>query len=239
MIEQATVHLLHADRDTNLPVSIYLVHLSRTPQRGAPLPDPGGYGLVSAARVMPGTGKLVAVLAQGAPVVGGRAPLPEPDREGIPLELVGVVEGGSRVGVEAALYVRAGLLPQGALVADDLHAGAHPAVILHEAGPLYQEEATLHPLVGHPPPHVPRELPGADQPVQFPEGGAGLARLLPVTPGLGGVGVLHGGPSFLTVCLPATCLPTFLRRLPRPPRSAPEVAEHGLSPLPPSPGDQQ
>jgi hypothetical protein len=29
MIEQATVHLPHADRDTNLPVSIYLVHLSR------------------------------------------------------------------------------------------------------------------------------------------------------------------------------------------------------------------
>jgi hypothetical protein len=28
MIEQATVHLPHADRDTNPPVSIYLVHLS-------------------------------------------------------------------------------------------------------------------------------------------------------------------------------------------------------------------
>lgn len=28
MIEQATIHLLHADRNTNPPVSIYLVHLS-------------------------------------------------------------------------------------------------------------------------------------------------------------------------------------------------------------------
>src|SRR3954452_3868572 len=113
-----------------------------------PLADPGRYGLVSAARIVPGTGKLVAVIAQGAPVVGGRIPLAEPDREGVTFELVGVVERVTGVAVKAALYVRARLLPQGPLVADDLHALG----LRSEVDVLDEEEAPLHPLVCDRPP---------------------------------------------------------------------------------------
>ena len=39
MIEQATVHPSHADTDINLPVSIYLVHLSSPLDRGSDSPS--------------------------------------------------------------------------------------------------------------------------------------------------------------------------------------------------------
>src|SRR5215210_392992 len=87
------------------------------------LPDPSRYRLVSATPwVVPGAREGAPVAAELATVVRWRSPLPEPDGEGVPLELVGVVEGVAGVAVEAALYVRARLLPQGPLVADDLHA---------------------------------------------------------------------------------------------------------------------
>jgi hypothetical protein len=51
--------------------------------------------------VVPGAGEGVAVLAEGAPVVRRGALLPSPDREGVPLKLVDVVEGVAHVAVEA------------------------------------------------------------------------------------------------------------------------------------------
>src|SRR5918994_608761 len=138
-------------------------------------PDPGRYGLVAAApRVVPGAAEHVPVPAKGALVVGGRAPAPEPDGQGVAFELVGVVERVARVGVEAALHVGARLAPQRPLVADDLYALG----LRSEVDVLDEEEAALHPLVGDRPPHVPGELPGADQPIQPLEVRARLARLL-------------------------------------------------------------
>src|SRR5215213_8279696 len=77
------------------------------------LPDPGRDRLVAAPTgVVPSAPQCRTVLAKGALVVGGRTPVPEPDRKGVTFELVGIVERVARLGVEAALHVRARLAPQ-------------------------------------------------------------------------------------------------------------------------------
>src|SRR5918998_3638128 len=154
-------------------------------------PDPGRYGLVAAAPgVVPSAREDVSVLAELTLVIGRGTSLTEPDRERGPFKLVGVVERVARAGVEAALHVRARLAPQRPLVADDLHALG----LRSEVDVLDEEESALHPLVGHPPPHVPGEVPGADQPVEGPERGARFAGLLPVTLSIAGVVVVsHEG----------------------------------------------
>src|SRR4028119_621342 len=124
-------------------------------RRRLPLANPGRYGLVAApAGVVPGAPEHVPVLAQGALVVRLRPPVPEPDGQGVPFELVGVVERVAGVGVAAALHVRAGLLSQRPPVADALDTRG----LLPEVDVLDKEEAALHPLVGDRPLRIPREL---------------------------------------------------------------------------------
>jgi hypothetical protein len=112
---------------------------------------------------MPGAGEGVAVVAERAPVVRRRVPLPGPDRQGVPLELVDVVEGVARVGVEATLYLLARLGTERPLVTDDLDSRDLLTVLMPEIDALDQEEAALHPLVGDRSSHVAGDLPGADQ----------------------------------------------------------------------------
>jgi hypothetical protein len=59
-------------------------------------------------------------VAKGAPVIRRRPLLSGPDREGVPFELVDVVEGVARVGVEARLYLLARLGTEWPFVPDDL-----------------------------------------------------------------------------------------------------------------------
>src|SRR5919205_726819 len=53
------------------------------------------------------------------------------------------------------------------LVPDDLDARDPSPVQLLECNALAQEEAALHPLVGHRPSHVSGRFPGADQPTHW------------------------------------------------------------------------
>ena len=133
---------------------------------------------------MPGAGEGVAVVAERAPVVRRRVPLPGPDRQGVPLELVDVVDGVARVGVEAALYLLARLGTERTFVPDDLDALDPLPVLPPEVNTLDQEEAALHPLVGDRSSHVAGDLPGADQLAAQPfEIGCRLGRSL-VSPGV-------------------------------------------------------
>ena len=83
------------------------------------LPDPGGSRLVTVPPgVMPGAGKDVAVVAKRAPVVRWRVPLLDPYRQGVPFELVDVVDCVAPVGVEAAPYLFTRLGTERPLVAE-------------------------------------------------------------------------------------------------------------------------
>src|ERR671910_448452 len=87
----------------------------------ASLLDPGRGRLITAAtRVMPGAREGVTVAAERAPVIRRGAFHSAPDREGISLQFVDVVEGIARAAVKARLYVLARLGAEGPLVADDL-----------------------------------------------------------------------------------------------------------------------
>src|SRR5215207_3230568 len=157
--------------------------------------DPGRCRLVTAAaRVVPGAREGFAVTAERAPVVRRGALLPAPDREGVPLQLVDVVEGVARVVVEARLYLLARLFPEGPLVADDLDA-LDLLTVLFELDALEQEKASFHPLVGNPSLRASGQLPRADQSVpEAPQVGARLGLLV----GLSVVGVVfrHNCSSF-------------------------------------------
>jgi hypothetical protein len=154
---------------------------------------------------VPGAGEGVAVLAERASVIRRRPLLTGPDRKGVPFQLVDVVEGVTRVAVEAALYLLARLCPEQPLVPDDLDALDPLSLPLPEVDALDEEEVALHPLEGDAPFYVPGHLPGADQPVQALEVGARLGRLLV---SLGLVGVVHYNGSsfrrFAIVCLEHT-----------------------------------
>jgi hypothetical protein len=157
---------------------------------------PGRDSLVTAAsRIVPGTGQSsVIVGAERALEVGRGIPLPGPDLEGVPFELVDVVDGVARVGVETRHDVRARLGTERPFVADDLDARDPLAFPLPEVDAQDEEGAALHPLVGHRPSHVPGHLPGADEPLQAPEIWVRLGRP-PVSLSVGVV-VLHDGLSF-------------------------------------------
>src|SRR5215207_7879420 len=112
--------------------------------------DPCRGRLVTAApRVVPRAREGVTVAAERAPVIRRGALLSAPDREGVYLQLVDVVDGVTRVVVEAGLYVLARLGPERPLVTDDLDALDLLPVLL-EFDTLAEEEAALHPLVGPP-----------------------------------------------------------------------------------------
>ncbi len=128
------------------------------------LPDPGHGEPIPATRVHPFARTRVTVLAERPSGVRWGTPLPGPDREGVPLQLVDVVEGITRVAVEARLYLLARLGTERPFVPDNFDA-LNPLAGPPEIDALDEEEAALHPLVGDRPPHVPGELPGADQPV--------------------------------------------------------------------------
>src|SRR5215213_2653510 len=99
-------------------VGVASVRLSSVGCRSA---APGGGRLVAATpRVVPGAAQGVAVVAKGAPEIRRRPPLPSPDRKGIPLELVDVIEGVTCVAEEAALYLLARIGAKGPFMADDL-----------------------------------------------------------------------------------------------------------------------
>ncbi len=126
--------------------------------------DPGRDRLVAAIWIMPDAREDIAVLAKGTPVVRCRTPLSGPDREGVALQIVvDVVDGVARAAVEAALYLLARRFSEQPLVPDDLEALDLLPVLLPEVDALEEEEAALHPLVGHRPPHVPGHLPLTDQ----------------------------------------------------------------------------
>src|SRR5688500_17233659 len=115
--------------------------------------DPGGGRLVAATpRVVPGAAEGVAVVAKGAPVIRRRPPLSSPDREGVPLELVDVIERVACVGVEATLYLLARIGAEGPFVPDDLDA-LDPLPVLLEVDALEEEEAAFHPLIVDRSPH--------------------------------------------------------------------------------------
>src|ERR687893_2494659 len=101
-------------------------------------------------RIAPRAAEGVAVGAKRARVVRRRPPLPSPNRQSAPFELVDVVDGVARVGVEAALYPLARLGPERPFVTNDLDTRDPLAVLLPEIDALDKEEAALHPLVGRP-----------------------------------------------------------------------------------------
>ena len=104
---------------------------------------PGRHSRVAtAARIVPGTGERVAILAERAFVVRRGVPLAHPDSECVVLDLVGVVQRLAFRETVAGPDVRAGLLTVLVLVTDDLQAlGAA------EVDMLQQEEAAFGPLV--------------------------------------------------------------------------------------------
>src|SRR3990170_4628597 len=107
---------------------------------------PGRGRLVTVAtRVVPGAGEGVAVLAERASVIRRRPLLTGPDRKGVPFQLVDVVEGVTRVAVEAALYLLARLCPERPLVPDDLDALDPLSLPLPEVDALDEEEVAPHP----------------------------------------------------------------------------------------------
>src|SRR5215217_1723887 len=143
-----------------------------------PLLDPGRGRLVTAtSRVVPGASKGVAVVAERAPVIRRRTLLSSPDRECVPLQLVDVVKGVTRGGVEATLYLLARLRTEGLFVANDLYA-LDPLPMLLEIDVLDKEEAAFHPLEADPSVHLPGHLPRAHQSIQVLEVGAWLGWLL-------------------------------------------------------------
>jgi hypothetical protein len=105
---------------------------------------PGRHSRVAtAARIVPGTGERVAILAERAFVVRRGVPLAHPDSECVVLDLVGVVQRlAFRETVVARPDVRAGLLTVPLLVTDDLQ-----ALVAAEVDMLQQEEAAFGPLV--------------------------------------------------------------------------------------------
>jgi hypothetical protein len=79
---------------------------------------------------VPGTAEGFTIVAEGAPIVRRRPLLSTPNRESVAFEVVNVVEGVVRVGVEATLYLLAWLRTEGTFVADDLDALDLLAVLL-------------------------------------------------------------------------------------------------------------
>ena len=107
--------------------------------------DPGHGEPIPPSRVHPFARTRVTVLAERPSGVRWGTPLPGPDREGVPLQLVDVVEGVARVAVEARLYVLARLGPEGPFVPDDLDA-LNPMFGAPEVDALDEEEAAFRPL---------------------------------------------------------------------------------------------
>src|SRR5215212_4020797 len=107
-------------------------------------PGPGGHSRVAtAARIVPGTGERIAILAERAFVVSRGIPLAHPDGECVVLDLVGVVQRlafGETVVARPA--VRAGLLTVLVLVTDDLQ-----TLVAAEVDMLQQKEPAFGPLV--------------------------------------------------------------------------------------------
>jgi hypothetical protein len=120
----------------------------------------------------------VAVAAEHAAEVGRRALLSGPDRQGVAVEVVYVVQRVALVVVEAArdLLARRGVGERVVQVADHLHPG-DSLPVLHQVHALEQEEAPAHPLIGHGAHSTARDLPGPDQPIQRLHLRAGLRRL--------------------------------------------------------------
>src|ERR671921_1107966 len=75
--------------------------------------DPGhGEPIPATTRIHPFPRTALTVLAELALGICRRSPLTSPDGEGVPLELVDVIEGVTRVGVEATLYLLAWLITE-------------------------------------------------------------------------------------------------------------------------------
>ncbi len=109
------------------------------------LPNPSHGEPIPATRVHPFARTRVTVLAERASGVRWGTLLSGPDREGVPLQLIDIVEGVSRVAVEARLYLLARLGPEPPLVPDDLDA-LDPMLGPPEVDALDEEEAAFRPL---------------------------------------------------------------------------------------------
>lgn len=129
--------------------------------------DPGTGRFVPAAGVCPGSGKGVAVLAERALVIGRGTDRPGPDREGVAVQFIHVVERLARATVVARPNLSAGSLSKGLQVPYYFYACILPLLML-KIDVLDEEEAAFHPLVGNRPLRFSRYLPGAHQPVQAP-----------------------------------------------------------------------
>ena len=135
------------------------------------LPGPSHGEPIPATRVHLFAGTCVTVFAERALGVRRGTLLSGPNREGVPLQLVDVVEGVASVAVEVRLYLLARLGTERPFVPDDLDALNPLPVLLPEVDALEEEEAAFHPLEGDPSLHVPEHLPRAHQDVQVVEVG--------------------------------------------------------------------
>src|ERR671911_1755456 len=160
------------------------------------LAGPGHGELITATtRIHPLARTCLDILAKFTLGIRRGTPLPSPDREGVSLQFVDVVEGISRIAVEARLYLLTRCGTEGSCVPDDLDA-FDPLAVLLEIDVLDEEEAAFHPLVGHRSLHFTRHLPRANQPLpEALELGAWLGWLLVSLSVVGAI--RHDGFSFL------------------------------------------
>src|SRR5919199_269486 len=127
--------------------------------------DPGHRRLIATTRIHPFAGAGVPVVAKRPPEIGRRTFLPSPDRQGIPGDLIHVVESIAHSVVETRLDVLARLFSKWPQMSNDLKA-LDPASLMHKINVLHEEKATVHPCVGHRALCIAGYVPRPDQPLQ-------------------------------------------------------------------------
>ncbi len=127
--------------------------------------DPGHGCGIATTRKDPSASAGVAVEAKRPLVIRWRTFLPSPDREGIPLEFIDIVEGIAGRAIETRFDVQTRLFSKWTQMSNDLKAADSVAVVL-KINMLQEEKAPFHPFVGHLALCLAGEVPRPDQYIQ-------------------------------------------------------------------------